>query len=87
MVGVLRDVFGENKSLLEAAINLAQFPEDQEKENRDYEQPELDIHFSSLKSDGLTTYMSRRKDIIWHFHPMSRIVLNTKMRIIASISA
>jgi len=48
MFGVLRDVFGENKSLLEAAINLAQFPEDQEKENRDYEQQELDIHFSSF---------------------------------------
>ena len=28
----------------EAAINLAQFPEDQEKENRDYEQQELDRH-------------------------------------------
>jgi hypothetical protein len=28
MFGVLRDVFGENKSLLEVAINLAQFPED-----------------------------------------------------------
>jgi hypothetical protein len=46
--GVLRDVFGKNKSLLEAAINLAQFPEDQEKENRDYEQQELDTHFSSF---------------------------------------
>jgi hypothetical protein len=48
MFGVLRDLFGENKSPLEAAINFAQFPEDQEKENRDYEQQELDIHFSSF---------------------------------------
>jgi hypothetical protein len=28
MFGVLRDVFGKNKSFLEVAINLAQFPED-----------------------------------------------------------
>ena len=56
MFGVLRDVFGENKSLLEAAINLAQFPEDQEKENRDYEQPELDIHFSSLNPTSLANW-------------------------------
>jgi hypothetical protein len=48
MFGVLLDVFRENKSLLEAAINLAQFPEDQEKKNRDYEQQELDIHFSII---------------------------------------
>jgi hypothetical protein len=52
MFGVLCDVFAGNKSLLEEAINLAQFPEDQEKENRDYEQQELDIHFSAL---GLTS--------------------------------
>lgn len=37
-VRCLRDFFGEKKSLLEEAINLAQFPEDHEKENRDYEQ-------------------------------------------------
>ena len=59
MFGVLHDVFGENKSLLEAAINLAQFPEDQEKENRDYEQPELDIHFSSLNPTSLTAVVRR----------------------------
>ena len=60
MFGVLRNFFGENKSLLEAAINLAQFPEDQEKENRDYEQQELDIHFSSLnrKLDDYTSVAS-----------------------------
>ena len=59
MFGFLRDVFGENKSLLEAAINLAQFPEDREKENRDYEQPELDIHFSSSNPTSLTAVVRR----------------------------
>jgi hypothetical protein len=58
-VRCLNDVFGENKSLLEAAINLAQFPEDQEKENRDYEQQELDIHFSSLNPTSLTAVVRR----------------------------
>ncbi len=42
---VLPDVLGRSKRLFEAAINLAQFPEDQNKENRNYEQPELDVHF------------------------------------------
>jgi hypothetical protein len=37
MFVILRDVLAGNKSFLEAAINLAQFPEDQNKENRDYE--------------------------------------------------
>ena len=44
---ILHDVLGKNKSLLEAAINFAQFPEDQNKKNRDHEQQELDIHFVS----------------------------------------
>jgi hypothetical protein len=35
---ILRDVLAGNQRLFEAAINLAQFPEDQNKENRDYEQ-------------------------------------------------
>jgi hypothetical protein len=38
MFVVLPDVLGGDKRLLEAAINLAQFPEDQHKENRDHEQ-------------------------------------------------
>jgi hypothetical protein len=51
---VLRDVLAGNKSLFEAAINLAQFPEDQHKENRDHEQQELDVHFfSSLAAKEL----------------------------------
>jgi hypothetical protein len=33
------------KRLFEAAINLAQLPEDQNKENRNHEQQELDVHF------------------------------------------
>jgi hypothetical protein len=45
---VLPDVLGGNKHVFEAAINLAQFPEDQNKENRDHEQQELDVHFLAL---------------------------------------
>jgi hypothetical protein len=59
MFAVLRDLFGENKGLLEAAINLAEFPEDREKDNRDYEQPELDIHFSSSNPTSLTAVVRR----------------------------
>jgi len=33
-----RDVLAWNQKLFEATINLAQFPEDQNKENRDHEQ-------------------------------------------------
>jgi hypothetical protein len=40
--------WGGNKRLFEEAINLAQFPEDQNKENRDHEQQVLDIHFLAL---------------------------------------
>jgi hypothetical protein len=45
---VLQDVPGGNKRFFEVAINLAQFPEDQNKENRDHEQQELDIHLLAL---------------------------------------
>ena len=41
---VLDGVPGGNKRLFEVAKNLAQFPEDQDKENCDHEQQELDIH-------------------------------------------
>jgi hypothetical protein len=41
---IFRDLLSGNKSLFEVALNLAQFPEDQNKENRDYEQQELDVH-------------------------------------------
>jgi hypothetical protein len=39
----LHDVWGD-KGLFQTAIDLAQFPEDQNKENRDHEQQELDDH-------------------------------------------
>jgi hypothetical protein len=38
-----------DERLLEATINLAQFPEDQNKNNRDYEQQEWDVHVSGSK--------------------------------------
>ena len=38
-------MFWSGQAFLEATINLAQFPEDQNKENRDHEQQELDVHF------------------------------------------
>jgi hypothetical protein len=41
-------MFWRGQALFEAAINLAQFPEDQNKENRDHEQQELDDHFLAL---------------------------------------
>jgi hypothetical protein len=43
-VVIFRNVLWGNKSLFEAAINFAQFPEDQNKKNRDHEQQELDVH-------------------------------------------
>ena len=52
MFAVLHDALGD-KRLFEAAINLAQFPEDQNKENRDHEQQELDAHNSSLAAKGI----------------------------------
>jgi hypothetical protein len=42
---ILLDVLRRNERLSEAAINLAQLPEDQQKENRDNEQQELNVHF------------------------------------------
>jgi hypothetical protein len=36
--------FFDKKRLFEVAIYLAQFPENQNKQNRDYEQQELDGH-------------------------------------------
>jgi len=51
---VFHDVLGGNNGFLEATINLAQFPVDRNKENRDHEQQELDIHFfSSLAAKEL----------------------------------
>jgi hypothetical protein len=38
MFVIRRDVPADNKSLFEEAINLAQFPEDQKKQNRNYKQ-------------------------------------------------
>jgi len=47
------DVLGGNKRLFEVAINLAQLPEDQNKENRDHEQQELDVHLLALAAQKL----------------------------------
>jgi hypothetical protein len=44
MFVVLHDAL-RDKRLFEAAINFAEFPEDQNKENRDHEQQELDVHW------------------------------------------
>lgn len=49
---VLHRVMGRAGHLFEPTINLAQFPEDQNKNNHDYEQQEWDVHlfiFSSGK--------------------------------------
>jgi hypothetical protein len=40
-------------NLFEAAVNLAQFPEDRDKENRNYEQQELNAHFLAFGSQGI----------------------------------
>jgi hypothetical protein len=45
---VFVDVRAGNERLFEQAVNLAQFPEDQNEENRDYKQQELNIHFHAL---------------------------------------
>jgi hypothetical protein len=47
-----RHVLAGSQSFLEEAINLAQFPEDQNKENRDYEEQELNIHLVALWLPG-----------------------------------
>jgi hypothetical protein len=54
---VVPDVLVGNKRLFEEAVNLAQFPEDQNKENRDHEQQELDIH---LKLFGSREFLTLR---------------------------
>jgi hypothetical protein len=43
----------EGKRLFEEAINLGQFPEDRDKENRNYEQQELDAHLLPLADEEL----------------------------------
>jgi hypothetical protein len=48
-----RGVRWGTKRLSEAAINLAQFPEDQNKNNHDYEQQEWDVHFFIFSSKEL----------------------------------
>ena len=51
---ILRDVMGGDKHLFEESMNLAQFPEDQNKNNRDQEQQDWDVHsFVSLAPKGL----------------------------------
>jgi hypothetical protein len=51
---VFVDVRAGNERLFEQAVNLAQFPEDQNEENRDYKQQELNIHFHrSLATEEL----------------------------------
>jgi hypothetical protein len=50
---VFVDVRAGNKRLFEQAVNLAQFPEDQNEENRDYEQQELNIHVHALGYKGI----------------------------------
>jgi hypothetical protein len=47
---------GGNERLFEATINLAQFPEDQNKNNHDYEQQEWDVHLfiSSSKESEIS---------------------------------
>ena len=44
-----------NERLFEATINLAQFPEDQNKDNHDYEQQERNVHLVVSSSKGLAT--------------------------------
>jgi hypothetical protein len=48
----LHDVLGGDEHLFKATINLAQFPEDQKKNNHDYEQQESDVHLL-ISSKGL----------------------------------
>jgi hypothetical protein len=56
MFVVYHDVLGGNKHFFEAAINLAQFPEDHNEDNRHHEQQEWDVHlFSSLAAKELHT--------------------------------
>ena len=50
---VFVDVQAGNKCPLEQAVNLAQLPEDQNEENRDYEQQELNIHVTLFGYRGI----------------------------------
>lgn len=50
---VFVDVRAGNKRPFEQAVDLAQFPEDQNEENRDYEQQELNIHFTLFAYRGI----------------------------------
>jgi hypothetical protein len=44
---------GRDERLFEATVNLAQFPEDQNKNNHDYEQQEWDVHVFISSSRAL----------------------------------
>jgi hypothetical protein len=50
---VLHSVMWSNERLLEATMNLAQFPENQNKSNHGYEQQEWDVHLFVSSSRGL----------------------------------
>jgi hypothetical protein len=52
---VLHHVMGGDGHLFEPTINLAQFPEDQNKNNHDYEQQEWDVHLFIFSSEKLET--------------------------------
>jgi hypothetical protein len=43
-------VLGGDERLFKTTINLAQFPEDQKKNNHDYEQQESDVHLLIFSS-------------------------------------
>lgn len=47
--------FHAKERLFEETINLAQYPEDQNKQNCDYEQQELDVHFLTSWTENLET--------------------------------
>jgi hypothetical protein len=49
----------EGRGIFEAAIDLAQFPEDRNKENRNYEQQELDAHLLAFSSQETVNSQSR----------------------------
>jgi hypothetical protein len=45
---VALDLQRRSEPLFEEAVNLAQFPENKDKKNRDHEQQELDVHSLAL---------------------------------------
>jgi hypothetical protein len=53
VVAAFRGGRSGNERLFEVTINLAQFPEDQNKDNHDYEQQEWDVHFCTFSSKEL----------------------------------